>query len=92
MKYNPKIVEAYFRECNIPAPVFEHRFHPTRKWRFDLSWPDHKLALDELINEIATRFITHLMYSGGEFDPEVLMDKLQSELLQSYARHYQSAR
>ena len=24
----------------------EHRFHPTRRWRFDFAWPDHKLAVE----------------------------------------------
>lgn len=46
MKYNPDIVTAYFRECGLPAPVFEHRFHDSRRWRFDLAWPWHKLALE----------------------------------------------
>lgn len=31
---------------SIPAPVREHRFHPTRKWRFDYAWPEEKLALE----------------------------------------------
>lgn len=32
----------------VPAPVAEHRFHPTRKWRFDWAWthPDIRLALE----------------------------------------------
>ena len=46
MKYNPKVVTAYFEEFGIPGPVYEHKFHPTRKWRFDLAWPEHKLALE----------------------------------------------
>lgn len=28
------------------APVREHRFHPTRKWRFDFAFPDQKLAVE----------------------------------------------
>lgn len=27
-------------------PVAEHRFHPTRRWRFDYAWVQHKLALE----------------------------------------------
>lgn len=30
----------------IPAPVREHRFHPTRRWRFDFAWPTAKLAVE----------------------------------------------
>ena len=29
-----------------PAPVRELRFHPTRQWRFDFAWPEHKLAVE----------------------------------------------
>lgn len=47
MKYRPQIVTAFFRECGIPAPVYEHAFAaPMRKWRFDLAWPDHRVALE----------------------------------------------
>lgn len=30
----------------LPAPVPEYRFHPTRRWRFDLAWPEVKLAVE----------------------------------------------
>lgn len=30
----------------VPEYVREYRFHPTRKWRFDLAWPELKLALE----------------------------------------------
>jgi hypothetical protein len=30
----------------IHAPRREHRFHPTRRWRFDHAWPAHKVALE----------------------------------------------
>ena len=29
-----------------PEPVLEHRFHPVRRWRFDLAWPDKKIAVE----------------------------------------------
>lgn len=31
----------------LPAPVAEFRFHPTRKWQFDLAWPDLKVAIEQ---------------------------------------------
>ena len=31
---------------SIPDPVEEFKFHPARKWRVDLCWPDQKLALE----------------------------------------------
>ena len=46
MKYNPQIVIAYFKECGLPAPITEHKFHDVRKWRFDFCWPEQKLALE----------------------------------------------
>lgn len=27
-------------------PLTEHRFHVTRRWRFDYAWPEHQLALE----------------------------------------------
>ena len=46
MKYNPQIVAQVLKQQGIPKPVFELKFHPTRKWRFDLAWPDQKVALE----------------------------------------------
>lgn len=34
------------RALHLPLPVREATFHPTRKWRFDFSWPDRKLAVE----------------------------------------------
>jgi hypothetical protein len=30
----------------LPLPIKEHRFHPVRKWRFDLAFIDHSLAVE----------------------------------------------
>ena len=46
MKYNLRIVLAFFDSQGIPTPQVEHRFYPTRLWRFDFAWPDQKVALD----------------------------------------------
>ena len=29
-----------------PIPTREYHFHPIRKWRFDIAWPDIKLAVE----------------------------------------------
>lgn len=34
------------RYAGLPEPVREWRFHPTRRWRFDLAWPDLLLAVE----------------------------------------------
>ena len=40
------IVERRLRLLGLPEPVREHRFHPERMWRFDLAWPEHRLAVE----------------------------------------------
>jgi very-short-patch-repair endonuclease len=30
----------------LPAPTEELKFHPTRKWRFDLAFQDQQLAIE----------------------------------------------
>lgn len=30
----------------LPPAEREYRFHPTRRYRFDIAWPDRKLALE----------------------------------------------
>lgn len=30
----------------LPPHVREYRFHPARKWRFDIAWPAIKLAVE----------------------------------------------
>ena len=46
MKYNKQIVSQTFKTCGLPKPVFEYRFHPVRKWRIDVAFPDSKVALE----------------------------------------------
>lgn len=38
VKYQP-VIEALCRADKLPVPVFELRFAPPRKWRFDVAWP-----------------------------------------------------
>ena len=34
------------RECGVPEPIREYTFHPKRRWRFDMAWPDRMLAVE----------------------------------------------
>lgn len=37
------------RQCELaglPKPETEFRFHPSRKWRFDLAWPSKSVAVE----------------------------------------------
>lgn len=31
---------------DIPPHPKEYRFHPKRRWRFDVAWPEHKVAVE----------------------------------------------
>lgn len=32
--------------AGLPEPVREHKFHSRRKWRLDIAWPAHRIALE----------------------------------------------
>jgi very-short-patch-repair endonuclease len=36
----------HIRQVGLPEPQTEVRFHKTRKWRFDLAWPDKMIAVE----------------------------------------------
>lgn len=38
--------EGQLRALQVAQPVLEHRFHPTRRWRFDFAWPDLRIAAE----------------------------------------------
>jgi very-short-patch-repair endonuclease len=44
----PAVGELIFqcRVARLPTPVVEHRFHPTRRWKFDLAFLAHWLAVE----------------------------------------------
>lgn len=37
---------AAIRALELPEPVCEYKFHPKRRWRFDLAWPDRMVAAE----------------------------------------------
>lgn len=43
-KHEPFI--RYCKNSGLPTPTPEHKFHHTRKWRFDYAWIDKKVALE----------------------------------------------
>lgn len=55
-------------ERPLPPPQTEYRFHPTRRWRFDLAWPEAKVAV-ELDGGVWTRG-RHVRAKGYEADLE----------------------
>ena len=44
--YNVMVLQAYYLSEGLPVPVFEYRFDPTRRWRFDMAWPERLVALE----------------------------------------------
>ena len=39
-------VRRWCNQATLPMPVCEHKFHPTRGWKFDYAWPEEKVALE----------------------------------------------
>ena len=39
-------LQFHLRAAGLPLPVPELRFHPDRRWRFDLAWPDRMVAIE----------------------------------------------
>jgi very-short-patch-repair endonuclease len=56
------------RAIRLPEPKPQFRFHPTRRWTFDLAWPDRMLAV-EVEGGIWTRG-RHVRGKGYERDVE----------------------
>ena len=48
--------------------VREHKFHPTRKWRFDWCWPEARIAVE--FDGIMFRTVGHNSLSGILRDSE----------------------
>ena len=46
MKYNPLVVSGFFESYGLAPPEFEYRFHSSRKWRFDIAWPEDRIAIE----------------------------------------------
>lgn len=42
----PAGIAAQLVRNGLPEPRPEHRFHDTRKWRFDLAWPELMVAFE----------------------------------------------
>jgi hypothetical protein len=40
------ILAQEIEDAGLPAPTREYQFHPTRRWRFDLAWPERKVAVE----------------------------------------------
>tara|TARA_R110000824_G_scaffold28704_1_gene96225 strand:- start:147 stop:470 length:324 start_codon:yes stop_codon:yes gene_type:complete len=50
MSQRQYVLLSFPRWCHahdLPIPVAEHRFDEVRRWRFDWSWPDHRVALEQ---------------------------------------------
>ena len=43
---NADILAYQIKAVKLPKPHREYRFHPTRRWRFDLCWPDKHIAAE----------------------------------------------
>ena len=41
-----QIMLTQIEAAQLPTPDLEHRFHPSRRWRFDFAWIGQHLALE----------------------------------------------
>ena len=41
-----RALETHIRALGLPEPTMEHRFHDSRKWRFDLAWPQFMIGVE----------------------------------------------
>lgn len=46
MKADNAYAIAVMLASGLPKPTPEYRFDSVRRWRFDFSWPDHRVALE----------------------------------------------
>lgn len=51
---------------DFPVPVREYRFHPVRKWRFDMAWPDRLIAIE--VEGLGGGMSRHLTIKGFSED------------------------
>jgi len=72
MTAQPSKLEARFDVWVLPLlsvqPVQQHRFHPTRRWRFDYAYPDARLAIEVDGGQYTPR--------GGRHNTDVDREKL----------------
>ena len=80
MKINKKNIEAelslHLRARKIPH-VTQYMFHPTRKWRFDFTFPEKRLAVE-------VQGVTNIQYNangkpfiGGHQSPQGMKNDLE---------------
>lgn len=43
---SPSIFQQACQQNGLPRPVAEHHWHPTRKFRADFAWPEHRVLLE----------------------------------------------
>lgn len=42
----PRLFGSMLMAACVPQPIYELRFAPPRRWRFDFAWPEHMLAVE----------------------------------------------
>jgi very-short-patch-repair endonuclease len=60
----------HIRAHGLPEPVRELCFHPPRKWRFDLAFPEHRIAVE--VDGGTFGYGRHVRPAGYEKDCEKL--------------------
>lgn len=64
------LLEQQLRAHGLPTAEREHRFHPTRAWRFDFAWPSFHVAVE--VDGATWSSGRHTRGAGFERDAEKL--------------------
>ena len=69
----PNILLVEILKSGIPIPIKEYRFHPVRRWRFDLAWKVEKLAVEvhSICHQDNTTFCQITVHADEEKIPVV---------------------
>lgn len=84
MRYSPQIVSAYYRQELVLTPDFEWRFHPDRKWRFDIVFLPESAKVAVEVQGGAFVYGAHSRGAGMIKDMEKLRAALELGWLVTY--------
>jgi very-short-patch-repair endonuclease len=55
---------------DVPEPVEQHMFHPSRKWRFDFAWPEDRVSVEIEGGTFSRKKTAHKTGAGIQRDIE----------------------
>lgn len=70
-----KLALTAWLHATYPGIVSEHRFHPTRRWRFDWALPDLMVAIefDGVVSKMAHATVTSVLNDSAKMNEAALL-------------------